>query len=172
MEDRLRDIVDRNEIHDVLMMYCRGVDRCDVNILKSVYHKDSYDDHGYWRGNGHEFAEFVVARLTAANLSTTHSVTNVLIDLDGDRAQSESQVMVTLVRRGEPTVVDLMGARYLDRFARREGIWRIAERTVVLDWHKCEQWQDGNSPMPLDGFRRGGRGADDPLYEFLDSKGS
>ncbi|GCE41164.1 nuclear transport factor 2 family protein [Rhodococcus sp. USK10] len=170
MEEILRRLVDRNEIHDVLMRYCRGVDRCDESILKSVYHHDSYDDHGYWRGNGHEFASFVAKRLMAANLSTTHSVTNVLIDIDGDSARSESQVMVTLVRRGEPTVVDLMGARYLDKLTRRDGVWRIAERTVVLDWHKCEQWQDGDSPMPLDDFRRGGRGSDDPLYDFLDLK--
>lgn len=170
MNEKLTELVDRGEIHDVLMRYCRGVDRCDEDVLKSVYHDDSYDDHGYWRGNGHEFATFVVDRLMTANQSTTHSVTNVLIDLDGDSARSESQVMVTLVRRGEPTMVDLMGARYLDKFTRRDGIWRIAERTVVLDWHRCEQWQEGNSPMPLDGFQRGARGPGDPLYDFLDSK--
>jgi hypothetical protein len=70
---------DRQAIHDVLMLYCRGVDRCDEDIVRAVYHADSYDDHGYWRGNGHDFAAFVTNRLREANSSTTHSVSNVLV---------------------------------------------------------------------------------------------
>jgi hypothetical protein len=170
MNEELKNLLDKQAITEVIHRYCRGVDRCDVELLESVYHSDSYDDHGYWKGNGQEFAAFVTGRLTEANSATTHSVTNTLIDiLDHETAHAESQVMVTLIRRGDgPPIVDLMGARYLDVFTRKQDVWRIAERTVVLDWHKCEQWRSSNPPMSLDGFKRGAR-TDDPLYSFLGS---
>jgi hypothetical protein len=161
---------DRQAIHDVLMLYCRGVDRCDEDIVRAVYHADSYDDHGYWRGNGHDFAAFVTNRLREANSSTTHSVSNVLVELDGDRAVSESQVVATLVRRATPeapVTADVMAARYHDRFARIDGVWKIAHRVVVLDWHKTETWESANAPVPLDDFARGGRRPQDPVYALL-----
>ncbi|MFF2108453.1 MULTISPECIES: nuclear transport factor 2 family protein [Rhodococcus] len=48
MNEDLKNLLDKQAITDVIHRYCRGVDRCDVEILKSVYHSDSYDDHGYW----------------------------------------------------------------------------------------------------------------------------
>ncbi|MDH4556991.1 nuclear transport factor 2 family protein [Pseudomonas sp. BN417] len=164
MNNDMQVLLDKQAIYEVLIRYCRGVDRCDEELIRSVYHDDAYDDHGYWRGSGSDFARFVSARLTAANLATTHSITNVLIEVHGDTAQSESQVMATLVRKGSPQLADVMGARYLDRLSRRNGEWKIDERTVVLDWHKVEAWADAQAPIPLDGFLRGSRFPADPVY--------
>ena len=30
LETRLRELLDKQEIHEVLLRYCRGVDRCDI----------------------------------------------------------------------------------------------------------------------------------------------
>lgn len=160
------DIADKQAIYEVLARYCRGVDRCDEQLIRSVYHVDSFDDHGYWCGTGSEFASFVAARLAEANVATTHSITNVLIEVTGDKATSESQVMATLVRKGSPKVVDVMGARYLDHLSRRDGEWRIHQRIVVLDWHKTETWPEVEPPIPLDGFKRGSRYPADPVYRL------
>lgn len=165
MNHEVQVLLDKQAILEVLHTYCRGVDRCDEALVRSVYHDDAYDDHGYWRGRGQDFASFVVKRLMAANSATTHSITNVLICVEGDRAWSESQVMATLVRRGEePLQADVMGARYLDRLSRRDGTWRIEHRVVVLDWNKVESWKRSNEPIALDAFLRGGRAENDPLH--------
>ncbi|GHF66993.1 nuclear transport factor 2 family protein [Seohaeicola zhoushanensis] len=163
----LQRLLDREAVHEVLYTYCRGADRCDPDIIRSAYHADSYDDHGYWKGNGHDFADFLADRLQRANSRTMHSVTNTIMTLEGDLALCESHVLVTLVRRSPPDVVDLMGARYLDRIERRDGLWKIAERTVVLEWRKTETWSDAPPPIPLSDFRQGERGLGDPLYRFL-----
>ena len=169
MESSLRQLIDRQKISDVLSTYCRGVDRCDVSLVKSAYHVDSFDDRGYWRGSGHEFAEFVVDRLLKANSATTHSITNILIDFQGAYARSEAQVMATLVRRDtSPVIADVIGGRYVDRLSQREGVWRIEERTVVLDWHKVETWHPGEAPFALDDFYVGKRGdRSDPIFTLL-----
>lgn len=158
-------LLDKQEIHEVLLTYCRGVDRLDEDLVRSVYHPDAYDNHGYWRGRGWDFAPFVVGRLRDANRCTMHSIANVLIDVNGDIATAESHVHVTLIRRSaEPVLADLMGARYVDRFSKRDGQWKIDERTVVLEWHKVESWSAGDAPIALDAFTWGRRDRADPVY--------
>jgi hypothetical protein len=170
-ESELRVLLDKQAIYEVLITYCRGVDRCDIATVDSVYHQDSVDDHGYWKGAGKDFAPFVVNRLREANIATTHSVTNVLIEVDGAAAWSESQVMVHLLRRDtDPVETDVMGARYLDRLERRDGAWRISDRTVVLDWNTKYVWKAEAPAMPLDDFAKGSRGErGDPVFGFMPS---
>lgn len=167
MDQGLKRLLDKQEINEILVRYCRGADRCDEALIRSIYHEDAYDDHGYWKGTGYEFATFLPSRLMAANVSTTHSITNVLIEIEGYSAVSESQVTATLLRRGTPLIADVMSARYLDKLSCRNGRWGIDERTVVLEWHKVEKWVGDDSPVPLEGFLRGGRGVDDPIYRMI-----
>ena len=58
-----------------------------------------------------------------------------------------------------------VGGRYLDRFEKRDGEWRIARRRYVLDWSRngasTAQW-DG--PMYGNLKRHGARRPDDPSY--------
>lgn len=170
MNAEIETLIDKQKIYEVLATYCRGVDRCDADLVRSVYHQDSYDNHGYWKGPGQEFADFVVGRLWTANSATMHSLSNVLIDIDSDGvARSEAHVTVTLVRRGaDPITADVMGARYLDRLSKRDGVWKIEERTVVLDWTKVETWHKAAAVVPLDGFTWGKRqDRNDPIYTLL-----
>ena len=158
-------LIAKQEIYEILITYCRGVDRLDEDLVRWIYHPDGIDDRGYWRGMGWDFAPFVVNRLREANSCTTHSVTNVLIEVDGDIATSEAQIQATLVRRGtDPVVADIMGARYVDRFSKRDGQWKIDERTVVLDWHKVETWPAAEAPIAVDRFVHGVRDQTDPVY--------
>ena len=165
MNDEIQALLDKQSIYEVLVRYCRGVDRCDAGLISSAFHDDSYDDHGYWKGPGQELGPFLADRLRKANSATTHSITNVLIELDGDVARSEAQVYATLIRRGsDPVETDVVGARYLDRLSRRAGTWRIEHRTVVLDWRRTEVWPASAPPVPTDDFARGARSPDDPSY--------
>ena len=59
-KNKIQELIDRQEIYDVLTRYCQGVDRCDVDLIKSVYHEDAQDDHGMFKGRGLDFAEWIV----------------------------------------------------------------------------------------------------------------
>jgi hypothetical protein len=53
-----------------------------------------------------------------------------------------------MVGEGEPLPQDfLYGGRYVDRLEKRDGTWRIALRTVVMDWNRNEPsraiWREG-----------------------------
>ena len=86
----LGELRDREAIRDVIHRYWQAVDRCDLELLKGCYHADAYDDHGFFAGNTHEFAEYVIPVLEQID-SSMHAITNTRIQLDGDRAACQSQ---------------------------------------------------------------------------------
>jgi hypothetical protein len=168
------------EIRQVLYRYCRGVDRGDEALLRRVYHPDATDDHGTWKGRGVDFAAYIVASLDRQQGVAQHHITNVLIELDGDAARVESYFVAfhpypaqTADPAREDTAagaaagtapgaserIAFVGGRYLDRFERRGGEWRISDRKVVLDWTREDLPGSGWSAHGQ--FERGGRrGAD------------
>jgi hypothetical protein len=58
--------------------------------------------------------------------------------------------------------LDRLGARYADRFERRDGAWKIARRTVVHDWSYSEPYRGPVAVGPQ--FAAGQRGPGDASY--------
>ena len=152
----------RTEITQVLYRYCRGVDRGDREMIRSVYHSDATDDHGSWSGLGVDFADYLVDSMASATLVGQHQIHNVLIEVDGELAACESYFLAfhpTTTAVGD-TVLSIAAGRYLDRFERRDGPWLIADRRVVLDWTRAQLTGEPWEAQPF--FAAGGRGAADP----------
>lgn len=162
MNDVLQDLVDRAAIHDVLLRYCRGADRCDEDLIRSAYHPDAHDDHGTFSGGGGDFASWVIGVLRETSIATQHTMPNVLIELTGDTAAVETSFVAYHHRSaGDGATVEIFGGRYLDRFERRSGEWRIARRTVVHDWSTAVP----TAPFPnVNRYTRGRRDRSDPVY--------
>lgn len=129
----LRQLSDRQAIHDCLMTYSRAVDRLDRDLLLSVYHADAVDDHGSFVGGPEAFADWAIALHTKLHLSHQHCQFNATVDLDGDTAHAETYFMfVGMNRAGDPLA--MTGGRYIDRLEKRDGRWAIAARLCVRDW--------------------------------------
>lgn len=166
---RLRMVADKQEIHDVIMRFSRGIDRCDEALLRSCFHPDGTDDHGHFKGSGWDFASFIVKSICERAHHTTHAVANVLIELDPghhDLARAESYVIACLRRAdGDGREwLDVFAGRYVDRFERREHAWRIAARVVVHDWSASAEVGDKSFPLPMDAFVQGRRDRGDLAY--------
>jgi ketosteroid isomerase-like protein len=133
LEKIVRELHDRQRIHDCLMTYSRAVDRLDRALLLSVYHDDAIDDHGVFIGGPEAFADWVIAMHSAAHLSHQHCQFNSTCELDGDVAHTETYYMfVGLNRSGTPLAMS--GGRYIDRLEKRGGRWAIAARLCIRDW--------------------------------------
>ncbi|MCU1655478.1 MAG: aromatic-ring-hydroxylating dioxygenase beta subunit [Pseudonocardiales bacterium] len=163
----LPDLIDRDAIRQVLARYCRAVDRCDEQLLRSCYHSDALDRHGRFEGTAQDFASWVIDVQRTASIITQHAVSNVVIELDRDTAWVESAFVATHVRPPagnfpEP-FIDTFWGRYVDRFERRAGTWAIASREVVHDW--SERRASGPRMAHVDSYRAGRRDCDDPSYE-------
>ncbi len=161
---QLQELLDREAIKEVIYRWCRGVDRLDWDLVRSCYHDGALEDHGVFNGSAEEFIafgrEFIVTWP-----HTMHIVMNVLVDFDGaDAAVAESYGVGC--HRGTSDAgeeVDLfVGFRYVDRFERRDGAWRIAHRRMVFEWNRQdpvgESWPTG------EGYLIGRRDRTDALY--------
>jgi hypothetical protein len=160
LEAEVRELQDRQAILDCLTRYSRGLDRHDSELLASVYHRDAVDHHGDFLGSPDEFVPWVNGVHKADYVAHTHFVTNNTVELDGDTAHSEIYVQVVLRRKDGP--LDLCGGRYVDRLERRDGVWRIAAREVLVDW-ACTA--DGVVWSQIGVFPRGTWDRDDASYD-------
>jgi len=129
-----------NEIRRVCLRYCRGIDRRRFDIVRDCYHADAVDEHGDVVGTVEEFIAH--ARKTLATFeSTMHFVGNILVEVDGEQARSEMYAMAmhrVAPRGNRPRRDHIVGLRYVDDFARRDGRWRIANRVCVFEWTRTD----------------------------------
>jgi SnoaL-like domain len=103
-EADLRVLLDKQEIHEVMMRYCRAVDRVDEELLRSVYHPDAVDNHGLFNGKASDFVPWCIRQLREAYTATQHFIGNELIEVQGDQAWCEFYFVAyhRYERKGEP----------------------------------------------------------------------
>jgi hypothetical protein len=166
--DRLQALIDRQAIVDVLLWYCRGVDRNDRSALERVYWPDSFDDHVHLKLPGPQYVDHVLK--ATAQMRTSHHLGNILIEFDGPgRARCESYFLGLHEMAGEDGALVFMeiAGRYLDVFEKRGEDWRILERTLVYDFVQRRPAQDFDTPWLARINRRGAAFPDDPVYTAL-----
>ncbi|GGM94377.1 hypothetical protein GCM10011609_34820 [Lentzea pudingi] len=170
---KIEELLARTEIHDVLLRYCRGLDRVDMNLVRGAFHDDAWVQfpESLHTGSVDGFVEFLSAEMPRF-VRTMHFLGNSLIDFDGpDVAHVETYLQADHQGSDEhhwknDTVK--LWARYLDRFEKRDGAWRIARRKLSVDWmyrYPTTGWfddhpdasvrlRDGNDPSlrPVAGF--------------------
>jgi SnoaL-like domain len=158
------------EIQQLLFRYCRGVDRGDADMIRSVYHAGARDSHGAYDGSGEGFADWLVPRMDAVPIVGQHHITNMLIDVAGDEAGGESYFIAyqpdIMEDTGQPALA-IAGGRYLDRFSRRDGAWKIVDRQVIFDFSFAPQAREvwrAHATFPTGGRREG-----DPSFGFFDT---
>ncbi len=153
----------------VLCSYSRGIDRLDLDLVRSCYWPDATDDHGGYSGGLDGFIEYVRAALDRFD-RTSHFLGNMLIDVDlaGGVARSETYaVAYHRLHDGEGRETDVtVGLRYVDRFERREGEWRIARRVCAFEWRRRDPVGDGVEDF-APSYTRGLRGSDDIVWHIL-----
>jgi hypothetical protein len=168
----LQALADRLAINDVLVNYCRALDRLDADLLASVFHTDAELDYGQalYRGPVGPFLPFAL-EFQGAMQTTQHRLTNVLIQLDGALARVESYVDAYHISLRDGERVELViGARYLDRFSRNDdGNWRIQQRTEVIDWGR-EQVLQSDWLAENPGLNRGHHDRSDLSCALFDDK--
>lgn len=130
--ERLERLLDETEIRDCLEQYARGVDRIDEELIQSSFWPDAIDEHGRFVGGPDAFIEWYVPSQANRDVAQ-HFLMNSTVELAGDEARVETY-FIAVARRDLMDTLELVGGRYLDKFARRNGEWRVHRRRVILDW--------------------------------------
>ena len=160
----------KGEIHDLIAAAARAVDRGDEASLRALWHPGADVDNGdFFRGPAEDFCALMAE--TARNcVRMAHTVANEWMQVDGDKAMSETYVIAIITIAADSGEQDaLTGGRYLDRFERIEGAWRFSHRTFVLDWQiqqPSTDQRDDPDGMYAALTTRGCLYPDDPVYNF------
>jgi hypothetical protein len=171
----VQTLLDKQAIAEVLYRRSRASDRCDVALALSCYHDGATEVHpGALNGLARDFIlrKSEMAKGEASTMYMMwHALLNMIIDVDGDRAFSETYNIAISRQRDERGDVEArIGGRLLDRFERREGRWAIVHREIVMDWSWVmpvgKQYWEGLPSQ--EGVVVGVRGAADALYKYID----
>jgi len=173
------DLLARQEITEQIYRYCRGLDRMDLELALACWHPDGTADFGALASAQTGLAARAVpiaehfARAwdyRRAFFAHSHQTTNILIDVRGELARSESASIAVLQRRLDDGSIaqDIYWGRWLDAWSRRGGRWAIDHRQAVLDCedHCVHPAHDGSA----DGAAAASpsrRDRDDPSYRLF-----
>jgi hypothetical protein len=85
-----------------------------------------------------------------------HTIANTAVDFVGpDAARVETYVYAQhRCRDAEGPFIEYVGGRYIDRFERRDGAWKIADRVCVREWDKRERVTPAFAPGRFSEGRR------------------
>lgn len=170
-DEKLQELLDKQDIMELIYAYCNAMDRHDQEKARQLYHEDALDDHGQFsQGPAQDFIDNL-PQIQAPMEILQHNVTTVNLKLDGDYAEGEVYIIAFhKVRKDEGGSFDLLiGGRYFDKYEKRDGVWKFSHRSVVGDWAHAHDPSRVNLDHPtfFEGAYFGKSGPDDPSYRFF-----
>jgi SnoaL-like domain len=166
MSEELATLLAKQAVTDSIHRYCRAMDRMDHDLAVATWHPGGTADYGsFFQGSGAGFVEWVEATHRGMRRHV-HSVSNILIEVDGAEARSETYVTVLLrFLDGAEEVETIAHGRYLDRWSCRDGRWAIEARRYIHDFGENRPVRDDAIPSTA------ARDRTDPSYAWLESGG-
>lgn len=134
-ETALANLLAKQEIRELGMLYSRGVDRKDAALLRSLYTSDATDTHGdTFDGGAEPYVDFLASSFPYMPYSG-HHICNHLISVEGDTGEGEVYAHAFhIIPDGKGGwVEDIMFVRYIDHYRKEDGRWRFAKRVVTYD---------------------------------------
>jgi hypothetical protein len=190
-QQALETLIAERDIEHIITTYARAVDRQDIELLKSCYHPDAVNHNAVSTENAYVYATTIIPQMRELFSGTMHHVTHSNIRVSGNTAAAESYFIAWhFVIGGYPEVARFFGppyaeemqkqgklegghhfvgsGRYIDRFEKRDAAWRIAERSVTMEWN---YFHPANQATPDSLFGRmpawARRDRQDPVYRVF-----
>ena len=148
ISDDVQYMTDRQAILDCIKRYTRGADRHDEALMRSAFWPDARISYGNPMSR-EEFIPYLNYDAHGSRAATQHHVTGQLIEINGNTAHSSGYVIYSsqmprdtdadTIGQGSPghALVNLPtpfgSGRYLERYERRNGEWKILVREYVED---------------------------------------
>jgi ketosteroid isomerase-like protein len=133
---RIDELESRNAMRDLVTDYCRGFDCRDFDRFLSIWWPDCVWDIGppFGKFDGHAGINKAVKEvLWPAWRESHHLTTNLKVEFkDADNAHGVCDVDCMGALRDDS--VQMISATYVDQFLRRDGVWKIKHRDVVMHY--------------------------------------
>ena len=90
---KIEDVLAEQAVRKAATCYSRGVDRSDLDLLKSAFHDDAEVKYGSYDGHHAEFCKIVVDGQADMDY-TTHTVVNEYYDIDASSNKGKGEIYV------------------------------------------------------------------------------
>ena len=133
---RVDELESRAALRDLVSDYCIGFDNRDGDRFMAIWHEDAVWDIGPPFGvfNHHSgIGEALSDVLYPAWRQTLHLTSNLVVAFDDPR-HARGSCDVQCIGANPEGVVQMVGATYSDNFERRDGVWKIAKRKVLMHY--------------------------------------
>ena len=128
----VQEILDQWAIEKLLKRYARALDDRSFDALDDCFTSDAHLDYTCAGGIAGPYpqAKAWLAEVLPPIAEMQHFITNIEIEVEGDQARGKSYTLnVNGLRLASGEVKHMIvGAQYIDRFARTPVGWRIVER--------------------------------------------
>ena len=153
-------------IIDCLLSYTRGIDRLDADCVSSAFHTGAMlHDYGPEPMSIEDFVKYALPSLRKRYVATQHRVSNIRVEIDGDRALVESYVLAFHVESGDECKrLHTFNGRYMDEFEQLNGVWKIRKRQLRNDWSKVEDISEEMAGSAV--WAKSSRDENDPIYNW------
>ena len=130
-------MTDRDAIAALIHAYAERIDGGDLEGVAELFAHGTFGAPGAAVRRGADELLAVLRRVVILYDGvprTKHVVTNLVIEVDAERATATARSYFTVLQATQtlPLQVVIAG-RYADRFERAEGTWRFADRVVHMD---------------------------------------
>jgi hypothetical protein len=152
-QNAIATLVAKEEIRELAMLYSRGVDRKDIELLKDLYAKGSTDTHGdRFDGSAEDYIVFLERSFPHLRYSG-HHICNHLVSVNGETGEGEVYALAYHLYPNPDgkggMIEDLMAVRYVDRYCKEGGRWKFAQRVVTFDFQTARPVPAPEGPWPV-----------------------
>ena len=146
---RIDELESRAALRDLVTDYCLGFDNHDWERFISIWHADAVWEIGppFGTFSNHEGIRKAVYEVLYPLWRETHHLTSNLRLTFDDPDHAHGICNVDCMGATTDDVVQMISATYTDDFERREGIWKIARRSVVIHYFNPIPGAEMSSPL-------------------------
>lgn len=136
LERRIDELESRNALRDLVSAYCHGFDKRDFDRFLAIWWHDCVWDIGppFGTFEGHQGIHRAVKEVLWPFWRETHHLTTNLAVEFQDPDHASGVCDVDCMGADTKDNLQVVGATYRDRYERRDGVWRIAGRTVEIHY--------------------------------------
>jgi uncharacterized protein (TIGR02246 family) len=120
---------EKDAIRDLMYRYCFETDRAaDPDAWAALFTEDGiWDGAEFGRIQGRDgLRDFMVKATSGGGAGFRHNMSNILIEVEGERAQARSYFLLVQVGKDGPK--PFYAGYYEDRFVKQGGQWLFSER--------------------------------------------
>jgi len=169
--DRIQAMLDKQDIYELMCRYARGVDRFDKELVRSCFWPEAtaifpLTADTVFDGRYADYLD-IDAASWAPYTAQQHFLGNHLCELAGDAALAETYQFsfYWTVPGDDPALNTQNCGRYIDRYERRDGEWRVIHRAFIRNFSFPIAPQGFGTPA--NGWPMGAQSHSDPAYRTL-----